>query len=94
MHKQKILTSPNTQLIKYEQLTSNLTGEAQRLGEWLNVKLDASRVKQREANFKHHMTSSSPEESVGRWRREMPDELNKFFIQELSEELSYFEYDR
>lgn len=93
MHTKKNITAPNNILVKYEHLASNLTGEAQRLDQWLNIKLDASLVKQQEKKFIHHMTSANSTESIARWRHELSDELNTFFIQELGEELRYFGYE-
>ena len=92
MHKNKYLTSPNNILVRYEDLVSNMPGEAKRLGQWLGIKLNAEYVKQQETNFKHHMTSPSPEASIERWRSELSKDLNDFFVQELSEELRYFGY--
>lgn len=93
MHKHKIMTSPSNLVVKYENLATDLPGEAQRLSQWLNVELNAALVKNQEAQFKHHMTSVSPEKSVERWRHELSKELNDFFIQELGEELRYFGYE-
>ena len=93
MHKNKIITSPNSILVKYEKLATDLPQEAHRLGQWLNLEFDAALVKEQEVNFKHHMTSGSAEQSVERWRHELPKELNDVFIQEVGEELSYFGYE-
>ena len=93
LHKNKVMTSPNSFLVKYENLATDLPKEAQRLGQWLHLEFDAALVKEQEINFKHHMTSQNPKQSVERWRQELPKELNDFFIQELGEEMSYFGYE-
>jgi len=93
IHNHKVLSSPTCVVVKYEQLVTDLAGQAQRLSDWLGVKLNAEMVKNQEENFKHHMTSTSPEASVERWRREMSQELNDFFVEQLGEELRYFGYE-
>lgn len=80
-------------LIRYEDLALNLDAEAKRLSDWLGVKLDPEVVKAQVANFAHHMTSDNPQSSVARWRREMPAELNDFFVKEIHEELLHFGYE-
>lgn len=80
-------------LIRYEDLALNLDAEAKRLSDWLGVKLDPEVVKAQVANLAHHMTSDSPQASVARWRREMPAELNDFFVKEIHEELLHFGYE-
>jgi len=93
MHQQKQLTLPNNILVKYEDLVGNMDSEAERLGQWLDIKLNAAFVKEQETKFKHHMTSPSPEASIARWRSELSKDLNDFFVQELNEELRYFGYE-
>ncbi len=79
-------------LVKYERLVINIAAETQRLTQWLGVQLDAGWVERQILDFALHMTSKSPRESAGRWRRELPEKLNEFFLQELGEELGYFGY--
>jgi hypothetical protein len=93
LHKDRTITAPNSLMVKYEQLITDLSSEAQRLSRWLDIELNPALVKKREVKFKHHMTSGSPEKSVERWRYELPKELNDFFVQELGEELRYFGYE-
>jgi hypothetical protein len=80
-------------LLRYEDMMLNLDAEAKRLSDWLGVKLNPESVKAQVANFAHHMTSGSPQASVGRWRREMSTELNDFFVREIREELRHFGYE-
>ncbi len=80
-------------LVKYEDLAVELESEAERLSQWLGVKLDAGAVENQAPHLAHHMTSGSLRESVERWRRELPAPLNRFFVQELREELQHFGYE-
>jgi hypothetical protein len=80
-------------VLKYERLAVDLAGEAQRLSQWLGVRLDAGWVENQVSNFAHHVTTNSPRESVERWRRELPAGLNKFFLKELGGELRHFGYE-
>jgi hypothetical protein len=79
-------------LVKYESLVIDLAAETQRLSQWLGVELNAGWVGKHVSSFAHHMTSESPHESAGRWRRELSRKLNEFFLRELEQELRYFGY--
>jgi len=83
----------NSMLVRYEDLVSDLAGQAQRLGDWLDVELNAQQVESQVGDFAHHMTSESPILSVGRWRREMSPRLSAFITKELHDELTCFGYD-
>jgi hypothetical protein len=85
--------APSSILLNYERLAVDLAVEAQRLSQWLGVRLNAGLVENQVSNFAHHMTTNSPRESVERWRRELPAGLNKFFLKELGGELRYFGHD-
>ncbi|MEW6208611.1 MAG: sulfotransferase domain-containing protein [Acidobacteriota bacterium] len=85
-------TSPRGILVKYERLAMDLAGEAKRLSEWLGLELNAKAVEDQASEFAHHMTSDNPHASVGRWRREMSQDMNEFFLGELGEEMRYFGY--
>jgi Sulfotransferase family len=64
---------PVTQLlVRYEDLVSDLAGEASRLQDALGVRLDVAAVAERREEMEHHMTSASLEGSVGRWARDLP----------------------
>ena len=39
------------------------------------------------------MTSNTVRESVERWRRELPTELNHFFLKKLRRDLQHFGYE-
>ena len=61
----------NVRQVKYENLVSDLAGQADRLSRWLRVQLDPASVKAAEDRFRHHMTSATPALSVQRWRAEL-----------------------
>ncbi|HVN88119.1 MAG TPA: sulfotransferase [Candidatus Binatia bacterium] len=84
--------APHNIQVRYEDLALDLQGEAHRLGSWLGVSLDAPKVEAQAADFEHHMTSANRRESVARWRRELPADLNTLFVRELGEELSHYGY--
>lgn len=58
-------------LVRYEDLVTDLPGAAVRIGGWLGVTLDAGAVAAGRDGFRHHMTSSSPEASLERWRTDL-----------------------
>jgi hypothetical protein len=80
-------------LIRYESLVTDLVGEAGRIGAWLGVELDGEAVLRRRGEFSDHMTSGSPESSIGRWRSEMPPDLAARFWQAMGDELARLGYE-
>ena len=65
---------PVTRLvIRYEDLVSDTAGQAARLEDVLGVSLAVTKVNEARPDMAHHMTSSSPESSVGRWARDLPE---------------------
>ena len=85
--------NPSLIVESYERLVLKLGDESQRLSKWLKVNLEPSVVEKQKSQFVHHMTSNSPPDSVERWRREMPTELNEFFLNEMGDWLRYFGYE-
>jgi hypothetical protein len=85
--------NPSAIVVRYERLVLDVADESERLDRWLKVKLDASVVEKQISQFVHHITSKSPRDSVERWRRELPEELNEFFLREMGEWLRYFGYE-
>jgi hypothetical protein len=81
------------QILRYESLIADLPAEAERLGEWLGVRLDAGAVLQRREGFGKHITASNPEASVGRWRGEMSDEAAAHFAAAMGAELAELGYE-
>ncbi len=80
-------------LIRYENLVTDLVGEAGRIGAWLEVELDGEAVLRRRGDFTGHMTSGSPESSIGRWRSEMPPEVAERFWETMGDELAQLGYE-
>ena len=67
-------------ILRYEDLMSDMHGSAGQLGDWLGTRLDASRI----ALFGNHVTSRSPEQSVGRWRTDVPEPEATYLTRELA----------
>jgi len=80
-------------IVRYERLIADLPEEAERLGDWLGVELDAGAVRRRRAEFSAHITAGDVEGSVGRWRREMAPELAARFWAEMGAELAACGYE-
>jgi hypothetical protein len=62
---------PKVKQVRYEQLITDLAGQAEMLSRWLSVELQPAFVEESREDFQHHMTSASPRRSVGRWRHEL-----------------------
>jgi hypothetical protein len=58
-------------VLRYEDLVGDLHSSAERIGRWLGVRLDAGPVLGQQEQYRHHMTTASTVESVGRWRRDL-----------------------
>ena len=58
-------------IIRYEDMVDDLVLQASRLATWLGVHLDSASVLAAAEQRRHHVTSVSVAESVGRWRREL-----------------------
>ncbi|HEX5984268.1 MAG TPA: sulfotransferase [Solirubrobacterales bacterium] len=80
-------------LVRYERLVADLAAEAERLGEWLGLRLDGEAVLRRRGEFEGHITSGAVEQSVGRWRGEMPPALADRFWQAMGAELTEFGFE-
>lgn len=80
-------------IVRYENLITDLPSEAERLGEWLGVHLDAEAVLRRREGYGEHITAKSPEASVGRWRSEMPEDLAARFSHVMGAELTGFGFE-
>lgn len=83
-----------TIVVRYEDLVTDLRGEAARIGEWLGVELDARTVTGDTERFRDHMTSAGAAESVGRWRKELPADEARFLWDALGGHLSGFGYEK
>jgi hypothetical protein len=58
-------------LIRYEDLVTTLPAHAERLGNWLGLRLDAVQAPALTERGHRHATSATSLASVGRWRREL-----------------------
>lgn len=79
-------------LVRYEDLATDLPGQAGRIGRWLGTTLDAGQVLAGRDSFADHMTSASTAASVARWRRELPAKESAIFTAELGAELRTLGY--
>jgi len=62
-------------VIRYEDLVKDIGAVAASLGDWLGLSLDASVEERSRSENASHLTTDTPEQSVGRWRRDLtPDE--------------------
>ena len=80
-------------LFRYEDLVTDLPGQARRLEDWLSVRLDPEAAASDTQLRGMHVSAQTPEASVGRWRREMRPELAERFNRELGEELEALGYE-
>jgi hypothetical protein len=78
--------------VRYEDLATDLPGQAVRIGGWLGTHLDADQVLAGRDRFADHMTSSTPAASVARWRRELPADEAAIFTSVLGTELRALGY--
>ena len=62
---------PANLLVRYEEMVEDLHRFADRLGTWLGVELDADSVIANRPAYQHHITSTSVESSLLRWKREL-----------------------
>ncbi len=70
----QMLTSPtglDRIIVRYEDLATHLAVQAKRIGDWLGVELDAAQVETNRDDYRHHMTTNTVTESVGRWRHDL-----------------------
>ena len=80
--------SPDHYLVRYEDLAADLVKESRKLSDWLGVELNAEAVIAQRPQMAHHITSG--EESVERWRREMPEDEQALFRELLGDSLAPF----
>ena len=78
----------DTAIVRYEELVRDLPDVARRLEAWLGVELDPDSVMRRQAVGWVHRTADSPEESIGRWRSDLPAEVAEAIARELAPELT------
>jgi hypothetical protein len=82
-----------TTIVRYDELVRDLPAVAGRLGEWLDVTLDAAEVAADRRLGWVHRTAPSAAESMGRWRRDLSPEVAERIAAELRPELSALGFD-
>jgi Sulfotransferase family len=82
----------NFPVFRYEDLVTDLPRQARRLEDWLSVRLDPEAAAGDTEMRAVHISAQTPEDSVGRWKREMRPELAEQFNRELGEELRALGY--
>lgn len=80
-------------LLRYEDMVAGLGAVAERLGAWLGVTLDAAAVIADRAEYAHHITSSSVEASVARWKSELSAAEAELITTRLAAHLGHLGYD-
>ena len=78
--------------MRYEDLIQHGDAEVGRLEEWLGISLDGAAGTSDEEIRKQHMTSTSADASVERWRNELSDQAQKIFQRGLAQELMALGY--
>ena len=74
-------------IVRYEDMVRDLDGVARGLEEDLGISLDP-RIAARDRRLRRmHVTASSPDESVGRWRSELSDQAASAFTERLGPEM-------
>lgn len=81
-------------VFRYEDLVTDLPGQARRLEKLLSVGFDPEAVASDLALRDEHVSAESPEASIGRWKREMEPDLKQLLNRELGPELEALEYER
>jgi hypothetical protein len=90
-------STPSTvrrKLVRYEDMVADLTTTAEDLGAWLGLRLNARPLLRITDQDRQHMTSRTPIDSVGRWRRELPTPLSATLWRQLGGLLEPLGYDR
>jgi Sulfotransferase family len=88
---------PNSLIVKYEEFVNNPFEILQRLFSSIGISHDAEIVtrcieKFQSNDYEHHKTSTSSENSISRWQRDMPRELVGLANEMLEEPLCFFGY--
>jgi len=80
--------------VRYEDLVSDLPGQALRLSAWLDVDLDPIGALANTNGLSHHRTSETGDASIGRWRRDLSTEVSDRIEGELGPYFDRFGYAR
>lgn len=92
-HLQGLREDDRTMIVRYERLAGDMPTESRRIGDWLGLTLDPQAVEGNRRSFAHHMTSDGKAASVARWKRELPPEINRRFVDRLGDLLRHFDYE-
>ena len=79
-------------VLRYEDLVIGLQDQAQRLEEWLSIKLDPDAATADAELRRRHVSASTPEASVGRWHTELDPGIAERFSREFRDELAALGY--
>jgi len=82
-----LLAAGDVPVIRYEDLIHDLDGVAARLSDHIGVELDPEVARADTETRDIHVSASSPEASIGRWREEMSAEIQARFAAELGERM-------
>jgi hypothetical protein len=84
---------PDDLLVRYERMIEDPAAEAGRIAAVVGVPLDAAEVVASRQQFAHHMTSSSAQASVARWKHQMEPEIRRIFADAAGEQMAAFGYE-
>jgi len=79
-------------VVRYEDLVTDLTGQARRLEDWLSIRLDPDAAAGDAELRKLHVSAPTPEASVDRWRTELDPRVGERFSGEFRDELTALGY--
>jgi hypothetical protein len=80
--------------VRYEDLASDLPGQALRLSRWLNVELDPDLALANTDGLSHHRTQATVDTSIGRWCHDLTPEVSDRIEAELGRYFDRFGYTR
>ncbi len=83
----QLLADGDPSVVRYDQLVLDTPAVARRLEAQLGIELDPQAARGDVQMRKAHVSASSPESSVGRWRHELDPETAGLFRRELGDEL-------
>jgi Sulfotransferase family len=84
---------PETTIVRYDEVVRDLPGVSGRLERWLGVTLDADSVARDRRVGWVHRTAESHEQSIGRWRSDLPEEVSESIGRELRAELQALRFE-
>jgi hypothetical protein len=87
--REAVSPGPGTIVVRYEDLALDIATAADRLGAWLDIDLDPTRVP---AHIDHRTTPSAAA-SVGRWRAELDPEVAGYLVDQLGEQMQNLGYE-